>query len=194
MASQALCPIPECGKPLFRTYGICHRHYLRKLKYGDVNGGGRLYGVAPKWLHEHASHEDDACLIWPFGRMKGGYGAIWFREKTTPAHRAMCVLAHGEPPTPKHHAVHSCGQGHAGCVNPQHLRWATAVENYADAIAHGTAARGPRNGHAKLSEDDVQKIRDMLGVVSITTIARTYCVTFQCIDAINKGNSWAWLI
>jgi hypothetical protein len=106
----------------------------------------------------------------------------------------MCILAHGEPPSPKHHAIHSCGQGHMGCINPRHLRWATAVENYADTIIHGTTPRGMRHGKHKLTEDDVQTIRYLLGTVSKIELARRYGVTFQTIYAIDRGLIWAWLI
>jgi hypothetical protein len=54
------------------------------------------------------------------------------------AHRLMCQLAHGDPPTPDHIAAHSCGRGHEGCVNPNHLSWKTYSENELDKRVHGT--------------------------------------------------------
>lgn len=190
-----VCTIADCGRTAFRTYGICHQHYLRKLKYGDPNGGGMLSGTPLKWLRAHTGHEGDDCLIWPFGRMKGGYGTVWFLGKTTPAHRVMCILAHGDPPAGKPHALHSCGNGHLGCINQQHLRWGTASQNYEDSIEHGTASRGIRHGKNKLSEDDVRRIRKLIADgTAISAIARQYSVTHASIYEIRKGNNWAWLI
>lgn len=51
----------------------------------------------------------------------------------------MCQKAHGDPPSPKHDAAHSCGRGHEGCVNPNHLSWKTKKQNQADRITHGTS-------------------------------------------------------
>jgi hypothetical protein len=48
-------------------------------------------------------------------------------------------------------AAHSCGQ--ASCVNPAHLRFATAVENAADKNIHGTHRR-------KLSWAQVLEVRN----------------------------------
>lgn len=41
----------------------------------------------------------------------------------------------------------------------ENLRYATRLENVADAIAHGTAARGHKNGCAKLTQAQVLAIR-----------------------------------
>lgn len=48
--------------------------------------------------------------------------------------RHMCKLKNGDPPTPDHEAAHSCGNGKHGCINPNHLRWATDAENMADTV------------------------------------------------------------
>lgn len=55
--------------------------------------------------------------------------------------RMVCEEVNGPPPTPAHQAAHSCGKGHLGCITPQHLRWATQVENEADKLIHGTHNR-----------------------------------------------------
>jgi hypothetical protein len=75
-------------------------------------------------------------LIWPFARYNNGYGNVTFYDAlgkhSTGAHRIMCKLVHGEPPTPKHEAAHSCGNGTGGCINPHHLRSDTRGGNNAD--------------------------------------------------------------
>jgi hypothetical protein len=70
--------------------------------------------VALKW-------KSDECLTWPFTRINTGYGIIGRGGKTYKAHRYICQWVKGEPPTPEHHAAHSCGRGHDACVNPRHL-------------------------------------------------------------------------
>jgi hypothetical protein len=76
----------------------------------------------------------DECLIYPFKRYTNGYGGTWVDGIETYAHRHMCKTKHGEPPTPEHEAAHRCGNGKRGCINPNHLRWATHAENMADTV------------------------------------------------------------
>jgi hypothetical protein len=71
------------------------------------------------------------------------------------------------------------------------LRWDTRLGNEKDKIAHGTLARGERNGHAKLSEDDVTAIRLRLadGETQLA-IAKDYGVSRSSILHIHVGSTW----
>lgn len=44
--------------------------------------------------------------------------------------RLMCVIIHGEPPTPQHEASHLCDDNWL-CLCPDHLLWETKRENLA---------------------------------------------------------------
>jgi len=105
----------------------------------------------------------------------------------------MCILAHGEPPTPAHQASHSCGKGHEGCVSPRHLRWATASENEADKIDHGTVRRGSSINTAKLTEADVRQIRELYDSVGRAALARRYGILPTTVWQVATRRSWAWL-
>jgi hypothetical protein len=87
-----------------------------------------------QWIERHTSFEGDECLIYPFKRYVNGYGGTRVDGIETYAHRHMCRKKHGEPPTPEHEAAHKCGNGNLGCINPNHLRWATHAENMADTV------------------------------------------------------------
>ena len=116
-------------------------------------------GEAIAWLLAHVGHEGDDCLLWPFGRdNRVGRGRVQFRGKLEWAHRAMCTLAHGEPPTPKHQAAHSCGNGHLGCINQRHLKWATNSENQHDRRAHGRR-EGAIGTRTRLTLEQIAHIR-----------------------------------
>lgn len=189
------CIIEGCkgGRPY--AFGLCLGHYTRRRRYGDPLKGERpLYvrGERVKWLQDRVSYEDDNCLIWPFGRAANGYGQLGFEGRASFAHRAMCCLSHGPPPTPKHHAAHSCGRGKLGCVNPKHISWKTAVENEADKIAHGTIVRGNRHAASKLSEADVLAIRASVGVWQ-KDLAQQFGVNQVTISKILARKVWAWL-
>lgn len=76
-------------------------------------------GEAQKWMAAHVANHGDECLLWPFSGNWNGYGHLGIKGKIHKAHRIMCKLAHGEPPTSKHVAAHSCHN--PPCVNPKHL-------------------------------------------------------------------------
>lgn len=102
-------------------------------------------GAAVQWVRDHVNYNGPDCLPWPFCRV-GGYGNFGYEGGNLYAHRYMCELVNGPPPSPKHHAAHSCGKGHEGCVHPKHLSWKTARENQLDRRQHGTqnVGYGPR--------------------------------------------------
>jgi hypothetical protein len=139
-------------------------------------------------------------LIWPFARhepKRGGRGYGKLRGSDGGeryAHRVMCELVHGDPPSPTHQAAHNCGQGHLGCVNPHHLRWDTTQGNADDRVIHGTENKGSRNGQAKLTEDDVIAIRKLLGHETQRKIANRFGVSRVTVSDIARGRRWGWLI
>ena len=141
------------------------------------------------WLESNQHYAGDDCLIWPFYRCKQGVAKIVSNGWRTTAARAMCSLAHGEAPFAGAYSVHSCGNGHLGCVNPRHLRWATPAENSADSKLHGTFALGEKNGLAKLDRDKVIAIR--ADSRSLRAIARDYAVAYTTVEAIKSRRSWA---
>lgn len=125
--------------------GLCAMHYVRQKRHGSPTAGRAFAGEAERWLEDRVGHNDGSdCLKWPFGTASSGYGYLRAGGVLLGAHRTMCALVNGPPPTPKHEAAHSCGKGHEGCVNPRHLRWATSQENKADIILHRAAAAGCR--------------------------------------------------
>lgn len=185
------CDVPGCYKP-HEARGYCSSHYDKWKKYADPMGGvlTTKAGEPARFLLANVSHNSDECLIWPFSRYASGYGQIADGHQ---AHRKMCILAHGEPPSTKHEAAHSCGKGHEGCVNPRHLRWATPTENQADKVAHGTTNRGERCGAAKLTEAEVRAIRALEGQMTQQGIADKFGVHLMTVNNILRRRNWRWL-
>jgi hypothetical protein len=111
-----------------------------------------------EWLHDHAGYQGDDCLIWPFSGPRG-YGHFKCNGKRSYAHRYMCTLVHGDPPSVKHQASHSCGRGHEGCVHPLHLSWKTQSENQLDRRIHGTTKRNRDGWVGKVTMAQVEEMR-----------------------------------
>jgi hypothetical protein len=154
---------------------------------GSHNKGN---GKAIAWVREHAAHQGDECLVWPFCRDgKNGRGRIGYLGKQTWAHRFMCEFVYGPAPSPEHEAAHSCGKGHEGCVNPKHLEWKTKSDNQRDRAKHGTKARATWGMRGKLTPEEVAAIRVLKGRTTQDAIAKLFGVTDTTIRDIFSGRS-----
>lgn len=187
------CAAPGCSRTADRR-GFCFPHYCRWKSHGDPLGGRTKNGDPIKFVNEVAiPYSGDDCLIWPYGRFGTGYPCLRDGNGHIHAHRYICISVHGEPPTVSHEAAHTCGQGLAGCVNPNHLEWKTRKENEADKVLHGTSPRGSRQGRAKLTEEQARKIISMKGTMSERDIAGSFGISTRHVRAIQSGSKWSWL-
>jgi hypothetical protein len=175
--------------------GLCNSHYWQKHKGRELTPLSYRRNVTEPWLNEHVGYEGDDCLIWPFQRLQdSGMAAVRYKGKQCVASRVMCVLAHGKPPTDRHHAAHSCGNGHLGCMNPKHLSWKTPAENAADKVLHGTQPRGEACWNAKLSEAAVREIRALSGKLSHAKIGKQFGICHAVAGRVIRGEIWRQVI
>lgn len=142
------------------------------------------------FVHYALTYEGNKCLIWPYALDTGGYGQAYIDGKRVAAHRALCIMAHGEPPFEGAQAAHyRCGD--TRCMNKRHIRWSTIELNHDDKRRHGTMTRGEIHPKAKLTEAEVLSIiEDRRG---LTELAHVYGCTKQSIRAIKLGINWSWL-
>lgn len=150
-------------------------------------GWNKGKGRARQWLEDHIDYPHDYCLVWPFSNARG-YGEFTHLGVGYYAHRFMCELVHGSPPTPEHQAAHSCGNGAKACVNPRHISWKTPSENQLDKREHGTAC--VKTYRYKLTRDQVLEIRSLKGYMTQDELAEKFGVGRQNIGAILTGRSW----
>jgi hypothetical protein len=175
------------------AHGYCRPHYRRWKTHGSPLEGYALWGAAQKFFDEIVIPcQSDECLTWPYGR-RHGYASMNFDGTPRAVHRMACIAVHGEPPSSKHEAAHSCGNGRLGCVNPRHLRWATPSENQLDRALHGTSNRGERCGTAKLTRAQVREIRAQVGKRRVKDIAADYGVIPATVGDIRRRDTWFWL-
>lgn len=187
------CDVDGCHKSHVAK-GYCADHYYRFKTYGDPlkDGGRTAPGALLEWLESHVDNvEVGDCIPWPFAKGSSGYGHMVYQGIETSAHRVMCEMKHGAPPSPDYEAAHSCNN--RVCCNPNHLRWATKSENAADRIMHGTQAIGERNPAARVTADQVQEIRALRGKMSLQEIAAMFGITKSNVSCIHLRKSWAWL-
>lgn len=147
------------------------------------------------WLKDRVNHSGVGCLIWPFGKNQKGYGQVCTGPgKIEKAHRVMCQLVHGEPPTPKHQAGHKCGNGHLACVHPGHLRWQTNSQNQLDRRRHGTSQGHIGKGPHRLTKEAREQIMAARGRITTLKLAEQHGVSHGTIDYWHKKARIAALI
>lgn len=129
------CSILGCTR-MARYNHVCISHYVRIRKYGSPHAGQTAKGALTRAISRALRSSTDDCILWSWPPINSGYGQINLDGRRQLAHRVVCEQAHGQPPSEKHEAAHSCGK--RLCINPRHLRWATKPENEADKLLHGT--------------------------------------------------------
>lgn len=93
------------------------------------------------------------------------------------------------PRPPGLEACHN--DGNASNNELGNLRWDDRRGNMADAIRHGTTARGERNGSAKLTDDAVRQIRARRGLGTAQwRVAQEFGVTQMIVSLIWRDRIW----
>jgi hypothetical protein len=115
---------------------------MRWMRHGDPNYNKTE--AAQRFVTDTAfQHQKKReCLIWPFHAMRAGkgYATVRWNGERQYVHRLVCEHINGPAPSPNHDALHRCGNGHKGCVNPHHLYWGTPTNNAADMLRDGRGA------------------------------------------------------
>lgn len=130
------------------------------------------------------------CWIWQ-GRLRVGYGSIQVANKERFAHRLSWELKNGPIPEGMD-ILHSCDN--PPCVNPDHLRPGTHLDNMREMYAKGRrkAASGERNGNAKLTKAIVHAMRAEYRFRKITLkmLSVKYGISWGTAQRIIAGEIW----
>lgn len=122
----------------------------------------------------------------------GGYLRVTLTRDRRPFTRTVHRLVLTEfvgPRPPGKQARHRNGKKPENALS--NLLYGTPKENSADRAAHGTTARGERQGLAKLSAAQVQELRERRAAGERgVDLAAAYGITKQNVTEIVRGNTW----
>lgn len=153
-------------------------------------------------------NKTESCWLWTGARHRrrvAEYGAVQMEDlRVERAHRASWIMHNGPIPDGMK-VLHRCDTGL--CVRPSHLFLGTQTDNIADMDAKGRrrtlrgkdnpATRpgvraGVRNGRARLTPDDVRRIRAMRSEGAMfKDIAAAFGVATPTVQHIVSGKNWA---
>jgi hypothetical protein len=156
----------------FDAYEASSIGRVRRVKGGR---GARIGSILAPKTHRHGYPVYDLSMYNQVTRLT--------------AARCVALAFHGAAPTSKHQAAHDDGNPTNNTV--RNIKWATAVENAADADRHGRRRRGERHQNSKLSENDVRSIRAarQRGVTH-AALGKRYGVSASNICAAALGRQW----
>lgn len=132
---------------------------------------------------------NSGCWLWTGALGKLGYGNLEYERKCYAAHRLSYEIHHGPIPDGMY-VLHSCDMRY--CVNPDHLRAGTQLQNVQD-----TTKRKRNHRAGKITADEA---REILSLKSNATylgfrdyVADKYQVSATTIGDIWYGRSWLHL-
>jgi hypothetical protein len=114
--------------------------------------------------------------------------------KKLPAHRVVCIAAHGPPPNPNAQVNHKNGKKQDN--RPENLEWVSPSENVRHAVRLGLMPdkRGTAHPNARLTDGDVRMIRAMKRDGARTVdIARCFDLATNHVLRLCNGESWGHL-
>jgi len=131
----------------------------------------------------------DTCWLWTGAVNQWGYGVYTRNYRRCFAHREAWE-AHNRQSAKGLVIRHSCDNPR--CVNPAHLSAGSHADNRADTISRNRQAKGERSAHAKLTEDQIRRIRERYKAKEITqkALAAVYGVSLDTIHKVVNRVYW----
>ncbi len=140
-------------------------------------------------LNIAAACTDEECFIF-----RGYRSTVRINGRTIGAARMVWEIAKGSPAPADAFILHTCHNGHNGCINIRHLYVGDQTQNMADRKAIGRYSVGGDNPSAKLTATDVRTIRERRRRGdTLKAIAVDYGVHFSTISLIDRRKKWGWL-
>lgn len=138
--------------------------------------------------------EQSQCWEWQGYCNSRGYGKVQFRvdgEKAGERAHRVALALHMQTSLPTDVVVrHQCNN--PSCVNPDHLLPGTQAQNIRDREQSGNTAKGQSNGRAKLSAQEIEKIR-LEYSQHVAEKAEELGVSEKLIRLVHQGDVWEHL-
>lgn len=130
----------------------------------------------------------NGCWVWTASTFRHGYGKFWLDGKLRYAHRVSWKWTNGPIPEGLW-VLHKCDN--PPCVRPDHLFLGTDLDNKKDKVKKGRQARGSTHGCSRLTEQDVRRIRALVGLGFLQReIAEMFEVSRSHVSSVVNRKFW----
>lgn len=150
--------------------------------------------VVKRFLAKIGPSSSNGCQIWMAAKDAAGYGRFFIGENMIFAHRVSFILVNGSIPDGMV-IMHLCNN--PSCVNPDHLRCGTQLENIQQREQQNRGKRfyGEENKRSKLKNTDILNIRKMgMDGVSSSIIALHFGINARSARRIIAKQRWAHIL
>ena len=127
------------------------------------------------------------CWLWTGATNYKGYGALRIDGKNVFPHRFSYELYIGNVPEGVF-VCHKCDN--PSCVNPAHLWLGTNTDNVQDMVKKMRHTIGERNPMAKLTKEQVIKIRKLKDNHSLSQLAKLFGLGVSTVSQIVNRHRW----
>lgn len=148
-----------------------------------VRGPGRKMVMGDTWKKLKCNKTKGVKYVQVYVRTDAGV------RRHVSVHRLVLLTFKGPPPEGKPQAAHKNGKSSDNrLVN---LKWASAKENQADKIKHGTHVFGEKAFKAKLTPEKVQQIRKRVAAgEKMLRLSKEYKLSFAAVWSLVRRKSW----
>lgn len=163
------------------------------LKNNNVESCGCVHGLTRTEFIKSkvTADEKTGCWIWDGDTGNGGYGTTKYHGKRYQAHRLSYESFLGEIEEGLC-VCHDCpGGDNPRCCNPAHLWLGSNADNSLDMRKKHRQARGSRIATSKLTENEVNTIKNVKDDAPISEIASRFSVHPSTIRSIKNQRTWS---
>lgn len=182
----------------FTDLDVCHADERWAVVVGnpkyEVSTCGRLRSVPRRVVAGHGWRDIAAAILSPRADDAGYivYVLVDADGKPVRVYLHRLVLEAFVGPCPDDMEARHFPDGDPANNHLDNLSWATHAENIADRKTHGTSPDGERSWTAKLTDDDVRRIKRRLAAgEGQRSIARDFPVGRSLVQAIKSGKVWS---
>jgi len=163
------------------------RKGAKQVNMVSRQGTGLFLTAFARFEDSYMPEPNTGCWLWTRYTNKGGYGMLGIKGKAELANRLSYRFFKGDPIGQS--VLHTCDV--RSCVNPDHLYLGDIKQNMKDRDSRGRVQRGQTHFRAKLTEIDIQIIREAisLGFTNVS-IGKYFKVKGHTISGIKFRKTW----